>query len=747
MKTGRIAALAVALAATATTFAQEPAPATQPVLDEPQAAAKPSLRYAHGRITRTNLEPMPPDWRHSEQTPWIQPADPRHVHPETGQLIVPIEDRYLAKPLVDEPMRNPSICRGPDGTFYLIGATPRKMDDGSLNWNYGHEIRMWKSADLESWEKIGVVWDLNTPKWSPEHGNNMGWLQPPRGGGFADSFRHTWNVTAPRIYYLRDTFWIAFSVGDQGTGLLKSESGKAEGPYILWGDDGVGQGRITMTGTEPSLFVDDDGSAYWLWSPAWIARMKEDLSGLAEPPRLLTCEPAYGRRAPNQSDILVGRRGPALFKANGVYHLAAAELTHRLGIQVEDTLVATSKELFGPYSKRVMMIKHGGPTSVFQDGDGKHWATVCGSDRYAAVRDRAGIVPLDWVTRHGWRFNLRDGVLIAHPLKVFTERGPWHKMLPLFVKPGLYIRDHHVMQAPDGYFYVSGSVHGEPYHGKLPIFRSRDLKEWEEIIVRTFEDEEELTPEAKRYRGVRGDEFNVGDWGNYYMSTSVNWVPKLKTFAINYEVWTKPKGTRGILLSTSGRGEGPYRRVGPGFNCGKFFEDDDGRFYMTWGCNGLNELNEDFTVKERLPGPLPPSGAKAYEDSGCAMIKMFGQYIYLTITCKGGTVDPAKQYGWGYMQADQPTGPWGEWMPGFRHAAWGQPFRGLDGHWYASSFQPALTPLTVVLYRLKTELRDGRVYVDIDPDWTPDDYVPVTEWKGKGTWSPYTDTAVEPAGE
>jgi hypothetical protein len=41
--------------------------------------------------------------------------------------------------------------------------------------------------------------------------------------------------------------------------------------------------------------------------------------------------------------------------------------------------------------------------------------------------------------------------------------------------------------------------------------------------------------------------------------------------------------------------------------------------------------------------------------------------------------------------------------------------------------------------RLKTELKDGVVHIDIDDDWTPDDYVPVTEWKGEGEWSPYAD--------
>jgi len=382
---------------------------------------------------------------------------------------------------------------------------------------------------------------------------------------------------------------------------------------------------------------------------------------------------------------------------------------------------------------------------VFQDGAGKYWATVCGSDRYAAVRDRAGIVPLEWITHVGFESWPPPGILRAHPLKVFTERGPWHKLLPLFVKTGSYFQDQHLTQGPDGYFYASGSMCGEPNAGKMPIYRSRDLKEWEEILVRTFDDDEELTPEAKQTpQRVKGED----QWSRYYMSTKINWVPKLKTFAINYETLTTP-GTSGTLLSTTGRGEGPYKRVAPGFNCGWFFQDDNDEFYMAWGVNGLFKLNDDFKVAKGLPGPRPPSGTAAFEDCSCGMVKMFGKYIFMTITCGNEAwLKPAVEYGAAYLQSDRPEGPWGEWMPGPRHCAWGYAFRGLDGHWYSSLKSigscAGLPVRCIYMVRLKTELRDGQVFMDIDDDWTPDDYQPVTEWKGQGEYSPYTDTAPGP---
>lgn len=55
------------------------------------------------------------------------------------------------KPIVDVPMRDPNICLGPDGTYYLIGTTGDffRANDG---------IEMWKSKDLLQWQRVGFIW-------------------------------------------------------------------------------------------------------------------------------------------------------------------------------------------------------------------------------------------------------------------------------------------------------------------------------------------------------------------------------------------------------------------------------------------------------------------------------------------------------------------------------------------------------------------------------------------------------------
>jgi hypothetical protein len=181
------------------------------------AYAAERARTVYGRIVKSNLPPMPDGW------------EPPHEEP-----VVPIEERYLARPLVDTPLRSPSVCKGPDGTCYLIGAAPVKHDDGTLDWETGTEIHLWKSADLKTWEEVGVVWDLAKAGWTPKAGNAINWAKGPRGKpGEADSLRHSFAVTAPEIHYLKGTFWIPFSVSDVGTGLLKSTTGEAEGPYTV----------------------------------------------------------------------------------------------------------------------------------------------------------------------------------------------------------------------------------------------------------------------------------------------------------------------------------------------------------------------------------------------------------------------------------------------------------------------------------------------------------------------------------
>ena len=280
--------------------------------------------------------------------------------PQSGRPALP-----KAAPVFDFPLRDPSIAIGPDGTYYLTGTT------GWPNWWKTNEgIRIWKSKDLKSWTPLGLVWTLR---------HDAEWAREVREGKRA--------VWAPEIHYLKGTFWLTYCMNYRGggTGLLKSVTGAAEGPYADVKPDSPFTSEI-----DASLFQDDDGRVYWVYQDGKIARLKDDMTELAEPPRLLV--PANGRH--------VGFEGAFLFKANGRYHLIAAEFNDVPGDpekrRVYDCMAASSEKIDGPYTDRYLAIPHGGHNMIFRDLQGRWWSTFFGNDAFSPFRERFGLVRIEF---------------------------------------------------------------------------------------------------------------------------------------------------------------------------------------------------------------------------------------------------------------------------------------------------------------------------------------------------------------
>jgi len=254
------------------------------------------------------------------------------------------------QPLFDYPLRDTCICLA-DGVYYLTGTT------GHPTWWQTNEgIRIWKSADLKTWEPLGLVWTFE---------KDGTWQKK-----VVDGKRAIW---APELHYFKGTFWLAYCVNYGGTGVLKSTTGRAEGPYVDVKPDGPLTGEI-----DASLFRDDDGKVYFVYQNGKIARFKDDMSGLAEQPRLL--KPA---NAPH-----VGFEGAFVFKAHGRYYLSCAEFADK----EYHSMVASSNKLWGPYGDRYLAVRHGGHNMFFKDKDGQWWSTFFGNDPQAPFRERPGIV-------------------------------------------------------------------------------------------------------------------------------------------------------------------------------------------------------------------------------------------------------------------------------------------------------------------------------------------------------------------
>lgn len=270
--------------------------------------------------------------------------------------------------LFNHPVRDTSICLGPDGMYYLTGTTASKTGGPEVKdgWWYVNEgIRVWKSPDLTNWTALGLVWSFE---------KDGTWQKNVR--------NHRRALWAPDIHYLRGTFWLTYCLNwpGGGTGLLKSRTGKAEGPYL----DVNPEGPITPE-IDASLFQDDDGKVYFVFQNGKVARMRDDMTGLAETPRLL--KPANAK--------YVGFEGAFLTKINGRYALICAEFNARDGIQAYDCMVAHADNVYGPYSDRYLAIPHAGHNMFFKDQDGTWWATFFGNDALAPWRERPGILPIE----------------------------------------------------------------------------------------------------------------------------------------------------------------------------------------------------------------------------------------------------------------------------------------------------------------------------------------------------------------
>ena len=273
--------------------------------------------------------------------------------------------------LFNDYMRDPSICLGPDGTYYLTGTTAGQ-----------NSIRLWKSPDLKTWEKLDFKWKYGDSPWHQRY----------KAAG-----KPLW---APEVHYKKGTFWLTYSmpgdrVGDHfensGSGLLKSTTGKPEGPYVdIAPDERLGDE------IDASLFEDGDGTLYFVWHCGKIRKLKPDLSGPAEPTRKLTlsvadpdprhhsglCPMIHGPRSYDH----IGYEGAFLFKIGDTYILAGSD--HYDGKYT--CWIATSKNIYGPYGARYPAIPYGGHNMFFTDKAGQWWSTIFNGP----VSEKPAILPV-----------------------------------------------------------------------------------------------------------------------------------------------------------------------------------------------------------------------------------------------------------------------------------------------------------------------------------------------------------------
>lgn len=189
-------------------------------------------------------------------------------------------------------------------------------------------------------------------------------------------------------------------------GLLKSSTGKPEGPYVSVSPANV---PLLPTLIDSSLFQDNDGFVYYLWQARSLRKLNSQMNGFdGDIVELMTIE---GEQ--------IGYEGIFLRKIGKWYVLLGAEWNGGTPREegTYDMMYAVSKTLRGPYSRRRVGVAHAGHSTLFQDANGAWNLSFFGNDRTAPFRAAAGVAPLDII-------DTGDDLLIRPRLSEIGSKPP-----------------------------------------------------------------------------------------------------------------------------------------------------------------------------------------------------------------------------------------------------------------------------------------------------------------------------------
>lgn len=309
----------------------------------------------------------------AETTP-AKPAKKSEIRAGAPVETSPLPELPPIRPLLDYPLRDTSICLGHDGAYYLTGTT------GAPDmWAVTSNIQVWRSEDLATWTPVVQKPRTRTVVWNIDREGTWEKRIPLRDGA---PFRPLW---APEIAFIRGNYWICYSIPlGVGGGLLKSTTGKPEGPY-----EAVFKDAPAVQAIDLALFADDDGKVYLVWGAGNIQEMNAEMNGFVGEAWKL--KPANADR--------IGFEGAFVFKAHGKYYITGAEFAaNPSGGTGADysCYAAVGDSLRGPFGDKFLAIPHGGHNSFFQDKAGNWWGTFFGNDPRAPFRERAAILLLEF---------------------------------------------------------------------------------------------------------------------------------------------------------------------------------------------------------------------------------------------------------------------------------------------------------------------------------------------------------------
>lgn len=327
-------------------------------------------------------------------------------------------DAGFAQPLPDGSYRNPVLAGfHPDPSVVRVG---NRFYLVNSSFAYFPGIPVFESRDLVHWKQIGNV--IDRP--SQLHYDGLG---VSRG------------VFAPDISYHDGVFYVLNTFVDGGGNYLVTTK-DAAGPWSdpVWLPD--------IDGIDPSLFFNDDGKAYLLYSgePPGGSRYNGDRAIWMQRFDPVNMKPVGPRRivlhgATGSIKHPIWFEGPHLYQRNGWYYLSCAEGGTSLQ---HSQIVLRSRSLWGPYrpdphnpiltqrglpADRAAPIVNAGHADLVEAPDGSWWAVFLASRAYDKVHDNTGretfLLPVHW--NDGWPLILEHGQVIPRVTTgpAFMARG------------------------------------------------------------------------------------------------------------------------------------------------------------------------------------------------------------------------------------------------------------------------------------------------------------------------------------
>lgn len=255
--------------------------------------------------------------------------------------------------------KNAYFSKGEDGKYCIL-----VLDD--LYQGYKDEnaaLKLWISSDLATWEDKGYIWE-----------QDGAWRFYTN---IEDSEqKYISKSSMPRINYLYNTWWISFDSEIPGYGLLKSTTGKPEGPYVTVDD-------YNMKFLLSSNYVDSDGTIFRFHGSMGELVMTDTLDKYDMEIIL-----PYSRTDEHNNGIDIG-----IVKLKRNYLLFSCQQD----VEGENLCFSSSKKLLGKYKGFKGLVKNSYSIVPFEDFKGNWWAVAKSNDAYESYESNVELwlVPIE----------------------------------------------------------------------------------------------------------------------------------------------------------------------------------------------------------------------------------------------------------------------------------------------------------------------------------------------------------------